>query len=79
MASTTLNLNVMEKRILSAVEAANYCGIPRSQFPKVCPVQPVQLARKFKGYDKRDLDQWIEAEKTQGEAMGHDDILGRLE
>lgn len=78
MGAATLNLNVVEKRILSPSEAASYCGIPPRLFPKVCPVQPVQLAQKYQGYDKRDLDQWIEAEKSNSEVMGRNDILGRL-
>lgn len=78
MATTTLNLTVVEKRMLSAEEAAVYAGIPKKYFRLECPVQPVELRSGTRLYDKRDLDQWIDAVKTGNQASSRDDILGRL-
>lgn len=79
MAGATLNLSVIDKRMLSASEAASYCGLPSKYFKTACPVQPVQLAQKYQLYDKRDLDQWIETEKEGFAQTSQEAILGRLE
>lgn len=79
MAGATLNLSVIDKRMLNATEAASYCGLPSKYFKAACPVQPVQLAQKFQLYDKHDLDQWIETEKAGAADTSQDAILGRLE
>lgn len=78
MAAATLNLNVVEKRMLSASEAASYCGLPAKHFPTVCPVSPVSLGGKFRLWDKRDLDRWIDTEKVGAAEASTDAILGRL-
>lgn len=78
MAGTTLNLSVVEKRMLSATEAAHYCGLAVRHFKTLCPVPPVELGGKHQLFDKRDLDQWIDGEKTGLADVSHDAILGRL-
>lgn len=78
MSAATLNLNVIEKRMLNEVEAAAYCGMPAKHFKAACPVQPVQLGANLLRYDKRDLDQWIDAEKIGNADIGRDAILARL-
>jgi hypothetical protein len=78
MAAATLNLNVIEKRMLNDAEAASYCGLPAKHFKAACPVQPVQLGGNALRYDKRDLDQWIDSEKSGGAEASRDDILRRL-
>lgn len=77
MAAATLNLNVLDKRMLSASEAAFYCGLPEKHFKVICPVPTVRLANRPL-YDKRDLDSWIEAEKAGSVALTQEDILARL-
>lgn len=78
MAAATLNLNVVEKRMLSASEAASYCGLAAKHFKALCPVATVKMAGRFDLYDKRDLDLWIETEKTGAANATQDAILGRL-
>ena len=78
MAAATLNLNVVEKRMLSASEAASYCGLAAKHFKTLCPVPTVMMAGRFPLYDKRDLDQWIETEKTGAADASQAAILGRL-
>lgn len=78
MAAATLNLNVVEKRMLSASEAASYCGLPAKHFKTFCPVQPVKMAAKFDLWDKRDLDVWIDTEKAGATDASQAAILGRL-
>ena len=78
MASATLNLSVVEKRMLSTSDAAAYCGIPVKHFKKFCPVAPMQIAGKFELYDKRDLDDWIDSEKTGYGTWSQAAILEKL-
>ncbi len=74
----TLNLSIIEKRMLNATQAAEYCGIPARYFNSICPVQPVALASKYHLYDKRDLDLWIDNEKTGAADASQSAIVGRL-
>lgn len=78
MASANLNISVTEKRMMNDAEAASYCGLPTKHFKAVCPVQPVNLGGKDLRFDKRDLDAWIDREKSGEAAMAKDDILARL-
>lgn len=78
MAAATLNLNVVDKRMLSESEAASYCGLAAKHFKALCPVSTVDLGGRFPLYDKRDLDQWIEGEKTGAADASQTAILGRL-
>lgn len=78
MAAATLNLNVVDKRMLSASEAASYCGLAAKHFKAICPVQTVKMAGRFELYDKRDLDQWIDTEKAGEADASQAAILGRL-
>lgn len=78
MANTTLNLSVIEKRMLSASEAAHYCGLAVRHFKTLCPVAPLELGGKHQLFDKRDLDQWIDTEKSGHADASTDAILRRL-
>lgn len=78
MANASLNLTVIEKRMLSATEAADYCGMATKHFRASCPVSPVHLVDKHERYDKRDLDQWIDNVKTGTADTSQDAILRRL-
>ncbi|MDP3340786.1 hypothetical protein [Frigidibacter sp.] len=78
MATTNLNISVIDKRMLKQAEAASYTGLPVKHFKAACPVRPVQLAQGSLLWDRRDIDQWIDTVKS-GEVMEtRDDILGRL-
>lgn len=78
MAAATLNLNVVDKRMLSATEAASYCWLAAKHFKTICPVQPVNMGGRFILWDKRDLDQWIDTEKSGIADASQEAILGRL-
>lgn len=41
MATTNLNISVIEKRMLRETEAASYAGLPVRHFKAACPVQPI--------------------------------------
>lgn len=77
MASASLNISVTEKRMMNEAEAASYCGLPAKHFKAVCPVNQVILGGR-KVYDKRDLDQWIDTEKSGTVEASRDEILARL-
>ncbi|MEI6100136.1 MAG: hypothetical protein WCS20_17995 [Alphaproteobacteria bacterium] len=76
MGTASLNISVTEKRMLDLGEASSYCGLPVRHFKTVCPVQPIDMGDKYSRYDKRDLDQWIDAEKAGG--TGNPPILNGL-
>ncbi|MEO8242380.1 MAG: hypothetical protein ABI832_08695 [bacterium] len=78
MATTNLNISVIEKRMFKEAEAASYAGLPIKYFKIACPVQPIQLRQGAMLWDKRDLDLWIDDVKTGTLATTHDAILGRL-
>jgi hypothetical protein len=73
----TLNLRLQPFRLLSKLEAANYCRRSVKKFASQCPVPPVQMADGDLLWDVHDLDKWIDSMKTSSE----DDactILARL-
>lgn len=78
MGNANLNISVVDKRMFSAAEAADYTGIPRKYFKNTCPVQTIELRPGAKLYDKRDLDMWIDGIKTGTEPATQDAILGKL-
>ena len=78
MASTTLNLSGVEKRMLSAPEAASYCGMAAKHFKALCPVNPIELRLGDIRWDKRDLDAWIDSCKQGAEEPSREAILGKL-
>ena len=79
MATASLNISVTEKRMMNEAEAANYCGLAAKHFKNFCPVAPVPLAGKVLRFDKRDLDHWIDSEKTGAAETSQSAILGPLE
>jgi hypothetical protein len=78
MGIANLNISVTEKRMMSEAEAASYCGLPAKHFKVCCNVQPINLGGKALRFDKRDLDQWIDTEKTGDADTSRDAILARL-
>lgn len=47
------------KRLLTADEAAEYCGIGVDSFHTNCTVKRVRIAPKVLRYDTHDLDRWL--------------------
>lgn len=78
MATASLNLTVIEKRMLTPVEGAAYSGIPLTFFKLECPVAPVELRPSTLLYDKQDLDKWIDSKKHNPSIGSHDSIVERL-
>lgn len=74
----SLNITVVEKRMLRAAEAASYCGLAAKHFKAVCPVAPVELRPGEMLYDRRDLDRWIDNAKTGAHEAEHATILRKL-
>lgn len=78
MSNASLNISVVEKRMLMLSEAASYTGLPTKHFKSVCPVQPFELQPGKVLWDKRDLDKWIDGMKIGTEASTQEAILGKL-
>lgn len=77
MTSTTLSIRVVQPRMMSVRQAADYVGIPLKRFSRVCSVRPVAIAEGDERYDVRDLDQWLDNLKA-GHADADAEIVGRL-
>ncbi len=67
MATATLNLRVQPYRLLTKVEAANYCRRPIKKFEAQCPVAPLQMADGDRLWDVQDLDRWIDSLKANSD------------
>ena len=78
MPSATLNLRVSPRRMLTAREAAEYCGVPVKRLGFDCGVVPIEMPSGRLMYDMRDLDGWIDGVKA-GQLELHDDIVGKLD
>ena len=78
MANASLNISVVEKRMLNASEAASYCGLAVKHFKVTCPVRSIQIRPGTVVWDKRDLDTWIDEMKEGSEAATHAAILDKL-
>ena len=77
MANAMLNIRVVQPRMISVKQAADYVGIPLKRFPRICTVDPVAMPESQERYDIRDLDQWLDELKA-GTADTDADILERL-
>jgi hypothetical protein len=76
MASATLQINVIPKRMLSKWEAAHHCGRSVKRFEIECPCRPVEFPNGDKRFDIQDLDGWLNNLKAgSGDA---DAIVARL-
>lgn len=78
MSSTTLNLSIIEKRMLRRAEAANYSGLPAKYFDQLCPVEPVEIRPGSLLFDKRELDKWLDNLKAGVEHANQSSILAKL-
>ena len=47
-------------RLLSRVDAAEYCGVSPSHFDKTVPLDPIHLGAR-RVWDREALDEWIES------------------
>lgn len=77
MANAMLNILVVQPRMISVKQAADYVGIPLKRFPRICTVDPVAMPENQERYDIRDLDRWLDQLKA-GNADTDADILERL-
>lgn len=78
MSRASLNISVVDKRMMTPAEAAHYCGLAVKHFKDLCPVRPLALIKNSLLYDKTDLDKWIDAIKSDTEAYTHNSILAKL-
>ena len=78
MAIATLNLNILQKRMLTKSEAAEHCGRSAKRFEIECPVQSVRFANGDVRWDVRDLDAWIDSLKAGLVDRDSDAIVDRL-
>lgn len=78
MATTNLNISVIDKRMLKQSEAASYAGLPVKHFKAACPVRPVELKQGTLLWDRRDLDLWIDDVKSGAVTDTRDTILDLL-
>jgi len=60
MASATLQLNVIPKRMLTKAEAAHHCGRTIKRFEIECPVAAVRFPNGDRRFDVQDLDRWLD-------------------
>lgn len=77
MANALLNIRIVQPRMISLKQAADYVGLPLKRFPRICSVRPVEMPESEKRYDIRDLDQWLDQLK-EGDTEADQDILERL-
>jgi hypothetical protein len=78
MTSAFVRIEIVPKRLLTKPEAAQYCNIPVSRFGSVCSIRPVQITNRDYGYDKIDLDQWIDQHKHPIQLSDEDEIISKL-
>lgn len=77
MTNTMLNIRVVQPRMMSVRQAADYVGIPLKRFSRVCSVRPIAISEGDERYDIRDLDQWLDNLKA-GHTDADTEIVGRL-
>jgi hypothetical protein len=79
MATTTLNLSIIQKRLLTKTEAAEHCGRPIRRFEVECPVKCVRFPNGDVRWDVRDLDAWIDSLKDGFSGADSETLLARLD
>ena len=77
MSSAVLSISVIQPRMLSKKQAADYVGLTVRKFDAGCPVSPIEMHGGLMMYDVRDLDTWLDQLKN-GAADSDDAILRRL-
>jgi hypothetical protein len=78
MNNASLNITVIEKRMLSQSEAASYTGLSIRVFQTACGVTPIEINPKKLLWDKHDLDRWIDNLKSGVNSGDINQILGKL-
>ncbi len=78
MAIATLNLNLLQKRMLTKSEAADHCGRSAKRFEIECPVRAVRFANGDLRWDLRDLDAWIDDMKSDVVDSSSEAIINKL-
>jgi hypothetical protein len=77
MASATLQVTIIPKRMLTKAEGAHHCGRPLKRFEIECPVRPIRFANGDLRYDVNELDLWLDSLK--GSSMNNAEaIVARL-
>ena len=71
LVSRSPRITVPSKRLLTAAEAAGYCGMSEGSFARLCPVKPISFGtcEKLRRFDVVALDGWIDR-LNQGESTG---------
>jgi hypothetical protein len=78
MASATLQINVIPKRMLTKPEGAHHCGRSLSRFVIECPVTPIKFGNGDLRYDVQDLDRWLDSIKAGADDYDAAAIVARL-
>ncbi len=78
MASATLQINIIPKRMLEKKEGAHHCGRSVRRFEVECPVHPVRFANGDLRWDVQDLDGWLDSLKAGAGDHEADAIVARL-
>ena len=65
------------RRLLTADEAASYCGVSAPTLRAHIRVQPVKIGNSVR-YDVRELDRWLDS-RRQSEPVSGDDWLRLLD
>jgi hypothetical protein len=76
--ATTLQINVLPKRMLTKPEGAHHCGRSLSRFVIECPITPIKFGNGDLRYDVRDLDRWLDSLKVGAGDHDADAIVARL-
>ena len=79
MPIATLNLNVIQKRLLTKTEAAEHCGRSVKRFEIECPARFVRFANGDVRWDVQDLDAWIDSLKSGYAHCDSDAVIDRLD
>ena len=75
--TTTLEIVVIPKRMLTRLEAAHHCGRSVKRFEIECPCDPIRFPNGDLRFDIQDLDLWLTSLKAGGD-QDADSIVGRL-
>ena len=78
MASATLQINVIPKRLLNQSEAAHHCGRSVARFKIECSVHPLEFPNGDLRWDVQDLDAWINSLKAGAGDRDAEAIIARL-
>jgi hypothetical protein len=73
-----LNLNVLQKRVLTKAEAAEHCGRSVKRFEIECPARSIRFANGDIRWDVRDLDAWIDSLKDDRSVGDPQELVDRL-